>query len=60
MKYKVKYKTGWRDIDYDSEVETVVVARDFDEAVRTANRHEWNDDVCAKIVAIEEIEDEEP
>jgi hypothetical protein len=60
MKYKVKYKTGWRGIGYDSEVETIVVARDFDEAVHTANRRKWNSDVCAKIVAIEEIEEKEP
>ena len=56
MRYKVTYKTGWRDFsNYDNVVTTIVVARDFDEAVRTANRHQWNPDVCAKIVSIEEI-----
>ena len=56
MTYKVIYKTGWRDLgNYDNVVTTIVIARDFDEAVHTANRHRWNDDVCAKIVSIEEI-----
>ena len=56
-RYRITYRTGWRGMGFDSTDTKEVVCRDFDEAYHKAQTYDWNSDVCAEIVSIEEIED---
>jgi hypothetical protein len=54
-RYRITYRTGWRDLGYDDTTTKEVVCRNFDEAYHKAQTYDWNPDICVKIVAIEEI-----
>ena len=56
--YKVTFKTGWQGcIGYDTTSVKEVHAPDFESAYRRAKDYDWGFDVCAKIMSIELIEE---
>ena len=56
-KYKVTFLTGWAGMPSDMEEEKIIEAEDFEDAFHKGKEIEWNPDVHAEIVGIEELKE---